>query len=86
VPVGEVRRFEAEFLQYLRHQHEGVLAAIADGDWNDDIVNSLDEAISNFKDMFLAKKDQTLGKEAEAKPFEGDEAHETVTRIRPKKQ
>ena len=26
IPVGEVRRFESEFLQYLRHKHEGVLA------------------------------------------------------------
>ena len=30
IPVGEVRRFETEFLQYLRHTHEGVLAAIAE--------------------------------------------------------
>src|SRR5689334_11710163 len=38
IPVGEVRRFEGEFLQYLRHSHEGVLASIADNDWDDDIV------------------------------------------------
>ena len=34
-----------EFLQYLRHAHAGVLAAIAANDWNDDIVTTLDEAI-----------------------------------------
>src|SRR5262245_48127140 len=33
VPVGDVRRFEAEFLQYLRHSHAGVRARIADGQW-----------------------------------------------------
>src|SRR5262245_27863784 len=38
VPVGEVRRFEAEFLQYLRHSHAGVRARIADGQWGEDIV------------------------------------------------
>jgi F-type H+-transporting ATPase subunit alpha len=80
VPVGEVRRFEAEFLQYLRHQHEGVLAAIADGDWNDDIVNSLDEAIDHFKQMFLAKEGGTKINEAPAKPLEGEEDREKVTR------
>src|SRR5206468_3443591 len=29
VPVGEVRRFESEFLQYLRHSHKSTLDAIA---------------------------------------------------------
>src|SRR5215207_8552309 len=46
IPIAEVRRFETEFLQYLRHAHQGALAAIADNDWNDDIVTTLDEAIS----------------------------------------
>ncbi len=41
--------------QYLRHSHEGVLAAIADNKWDDDIVATLDEAIAEFKQMFLAK-------------------------------
>src|SRR5690349_5367316 len=55
IPVGDVRRFEGEFLQYLRHSHEGVLASIADNDWDDDIVATLDEAIANFKNIFLAE-------------------------------
>src|SRR5262245_9349802 len=53
IPVGEIRRFEAEFLAYLRHQHAGVLAAIADQTWDDDVISTLDEAIAHFKDMFL---------------------------------
>ena len=41
----DVRRFETEFLDHLRHAHPGVLQTIADGDWNDDVVSMLDEAI-----------------------------------------
>jgi F-type H+/Na+-transporting ATPase subunit alpha len=82
VPVGEIRRFESEFLEYLRHSYKATLQSIADNNWDDDIVNALDEAVAKFKQMFLAKEDKHLGKEAEAKALEGDENHETVTRYR----
>ena len=62
IPVGEVRRFEAEFLQYLRHKHEGVLAAIADDKWDDDIVDSPGRRRSTeFKQIFLGKADEHRG-------------------------
>ncbi|MEU4379321.1 F0F1 ATP synthase subunit alpha [Micromonospora echinofusca] len=82
IPVGEIRRFESEFLQYLRHKHEGVLAAIADHQWNDDIIGSLDSAIADFKQVFLGKEDERRINEAPASPLEGDENRETVTRYR----
>ncbi|MFI5487315.1 F0F1 ATP synthase subunit alpha [Micromonospora echinaurantiaca] len=82
IPVGEIRRFESEFLQYLRHKHEGVLAAIADHKWDDDIIGSLDTAITEFKQVFLGKEDERRINEAPAAPLEGDEARETVTRFR----
>ncbi|MEV4465315.1 F0F1 ATP synthase subunit alpha [Micromonospora echinofusca] len=82
IPVGEIRRFESEFLQYLRHKHEGVLAAIADHQWNDDIIGSLDSAIADFKQIFLGKEDERRINEAPASPLEGDENRETVTRYR----
>ncbi|TDB71878.1 F0F1 ATP synthase subunit alpha [Micromonospora sp. KC721] len=80
IPVGEVRRFESEFLQYLRHKHEGVLSAIADNQWNDEITGSLDSAITEFKQVFLGKEDERRINEAPAKPLEGAENRETVTR------
>ena len=40
IPVGDVRRFETEFLQNLRHSNKGTLDAIAAGKWDDDIVAS----------------------------------------------
>ncbi|MGR6321798.1 F0F1 ATP synthase subunit alpha [Micromonospora soli] len=82
VPVGEIKRFESEFLQYLRHKHEGVLAAIADNKWDDDIIGSLDSAITEFKQVFLGKEDEVRINEAPAKPLEGEENRETVTRFR----
>ncbi|MCX4470310.1 ATP synthase subunit alpha [Micromonospora sp. MW-13] len=82
IPVGEVRRFEGEFLQYLRHKHEGVLAAIADNKWDDELIASLDQAIVSFKQMFLGKEDEPRINEAPAKPLEGEENRETVTRYR----
>jgi F-type H+-transporting ATPase subunit alpha len=83
IPVNEIARFESEFLQYLRHSHAGVLQAIADNDWNDDIVTSLDEAIGHFKQMFLAGEGgmKVTDEEAEAMG-EGVETQEKVRRIK----
>ncbi|WP_416902629.1 F0F1 ATP synthase subunit alpha [Micromonospora echinospora] len=80
VPVGEIKRFESEFLQHLRHRHEGVLAGIADNKWNDEIIGSLDAAISEFKQSFLSKVDEPRINEAPAKPMEGEQDREKVTR------
>ncbi|MGW0103265.1 F0F1 ATP synthase subunit alpha, partial [Nocardia sp. NPDC003354] len=82
VPVGDIRRFESEFLQYLRHKHEGVLASIADHKWDDDIIASLNSAITEFKQLFLGKEDEVRINEAPAKPLEGEQSRETVTRLR----
>ncbi|MGC4893146.1 F0F1 ATP synthase subunit alpha [Micromonospora sp. DT31] len=82
VPVGEVRRFESEFLQYLRHKHDSVLASIADNNWGDDVISALDSAISEFKQVFLGKEDEVRVNEAPAKPLEGEQSRETVTRFR----
>ncbi|MGC5021659.1 F0F1 ATP synthase subunit alpha [Micromonospora sp. DT47] len=82
IPVGEVRRFESEFLQYLRHKHEGTLAGIADNKWDDEIIGTLDRAIAQFKQMFLGKEDEQRINEAPAKPLEGEENRESVTRFR----
>ncbi|MGC1212494.1 MAG: F0F1 ATP synthase subunit alpha [Micromonospora sp.] len=82
IPVGEVRRFEAEFLQYLRHKNEGVLAAIAGNKWDDEIIGSLDSAITEFKQIFLGKEDEQRINEPAAKPMAGEENRESVTRFR----
>ena len=83
IPVGDVRRFETEFLQYLRHSHAGVLATIAADDWNDDIVAALDEAIANFKQMFLGADGKIVVNEEEAEAMAaGVETREQVKRVK----
>jgi F-type H+/Na+-transporting ATPase subunit alpha len=83
IPVVDVRRFETEFLQYLRHSHAGVLQAIADGGWNDDIVATLDEAIIRFKQLFLTADGKPVINEEEAEAMaEGVETKETIKRVK----
>ncbi|HEY0698520.1 MAG TPA: F0F1 ATP synthase subunit alpha [Micromonospora sp.] len=82
IPVGDIRRFESEFLEHLRHQHAPTLQAIADNKWDDDIIAALDEAISRYKKGFLGHPEERRINEAPAKPLEGEEARETVTRFR----
>ena len=82
VPVGEIRRFEAEFLEFLRHKYATTLQSIADHNWNDDIINALDEAITRFKQMFLGKEDELRVNDAPVQPLEGEQDRETVTRYR----
>jgi F-type H+/Na+-transporting ATPase subunit alpha len=82
IPVGDIRRFEAEFLDHLRRHEKGTLAAIAEGTWDDDIAAALDRALSKFKEGFLAKDEGIKVNEPEARPMEGEENRETVTRYR----
>jgi F-type H+-transporting ATPase subunit alpha len=85
IPVSDVGRFENEFLAYLRHKHRGILEGIAEsGKLGDDLVESLTNAIAQFKQMFLAEDTGMRPHDvaAEAMP-EGEEAHEKLTRYRP---
>jgi F-type H+-transporting ATPase subunit alpha len=83
IPVTDIRRFEGEFLEYLRQSHEGLLHTIADGDWNDDVVASLDEEILHFKTIFLTGDGKPVINEEEAEAMaEGVETKETVKRVK----
>ncbi|MEO3741958.1 F0F1 ATP synthase subunit alpha [Plantactinospora sp. B5E13] len=82
IAIGEVRRFESEFLEFLRHQYKPTMQSIADNNWDDDIINSLNEAVTRFKQMFLGKEDGVRINEAPAQPLEGEQDRETVTRYR----
>ncbi|GAA2785278.1 F0F1 ATP synthase subunit alpha [Nonomuraea dietziae] len=61
VPVGDVRRFEAEFLDYLQSGHKGVFDAIRETrDLSDDTVTSLKDAITEFKKGFTTSDGELL--------------------------
>ncbi|HIW61795.1 MAG TPA: F0F1 ATP synthase subunit alpha [Candidatus Stackebrandtia excrementipullorum] len=86
IPVGEVRRFETEFLAHLRHSHKNILETIADsGKLEDDTVAALTQAIEKFRANFLAKDDSPNINEAQAEALEGDVSVQTVQRVVPKK-
>ncbi|MER7007448.1 F0F1 ATP synthase subunit alpha [Dactylosporangium sp. NPDC000555] len=81
IPVGEIRRFESEFLQHLRSSRKELLDAIAESKkLEQDTIAGLTDAINNFKQVFSAKGDELNVNEAPAKAIEGEQARETVTR------
>ncbi|MEV1286845.1 F0F1 ATP synthase subunit alpha [Micromonospora sp. NPDC049679] len=62
VPVDQVRKFEGEFLDFVRRNYKDTLEAIAGNTWNDDITSKLDEAIVKFKEQFLSRGEGEQGR------------------------
>ena len=53
VPVDDVRRFEAELLDFLRRERKGILDTIRETlDLSDDTAKALEEAVNDFKQTF----------------------------------
>jgi F-type H+/Na+-transporting ATPase subunit alpha len=72
VPIGDVRRFEDEFLDDLQRSHEGVYASIREtGELNDDTATSLKDAIEEFRRGFEVSGGGTLGSEDGERDGEG---------------
>jgi F-type H+-transporting ATPase subunit alpha len=53
VPIDDVRRFESEFLEYLRREHGGLLETIRESrEFSDETESSLDQAYTSFTGQF----------------------------------
>jgi len=80
VPVGDVRRFEAELLDHVRHHEEGLLKEIRDTkDLSDDAEERLAGAIKAVLEQFTTSDGKSLVNEAEADALNADElGHESV--------
>ncbi|NUP49313.1 MAG: F0F1 ATP synthase subunit alpha, partial [Catenulispora sp.] len=53
VPVADVRRFEKEFISYLKTDHAGIMGSIAEtGQLPDEAVAALKDAVAQFKRGF----------------------------------
>ncbi|WP_374455781.1 F0F1 ATP synthase subunit alpha [Nocardioides sp.] len=66
VPTDDVLRFEAEFLDYLRRSHEGILAGVRETQkLDDDAEAELAKAYDSFLDQFETSDGQSIkaGKE-----------------------
>ena len=86
VPVEDIRRFEAEFLDYVARDHKGVLETIREtGDFTEDSVTALKDAITEFKKGFETTSHGLLGQEAEVEAIGEEEVEqEKITRVRKK--
>jgi F-type H+/Na+-transporting ATPase subunit alpha len=83
VPIEDVSRFEHDFLESLRHSHEGILTAIRETkDLTDDTIAALKDAVDEFRKSFETSAGQLLsGEDEQAEPLEG-EGRETIARRR----
>jgi F-type H+-transporting ATPase subunit alpha len=85
VPVGDIRKFEREFLDYVGRRHQGIYDAILQsGRLEDDTVEQLKRAVGDFKQEFQTSEgEQLIVNEPEAEAMDADEVgQEKVTRYR----
>jgi F-type H+-transporting ATPase subunit alpha len=84
VPIEDVRRFEAEFLDYLKRTHAGILTGIRETlDLPEEAITALKDAIEDFRRVFETSSGGLLvGDEEQVEALE-HEGQETVARRRP---
>ncbi|GAA4193823.1 F0F1 ATP synthase subunit alpha [Streptosporangium oxazolinicum] len=82
VPVEDIRRFEAEFLDYLGRESKGILDGIRETrDLPDDTVTALKDAITEFKKSFETSSGEYLvNDEPVAALGEGEVGQEKITK------
>jgi F-type H+-transporting ATPase subunit alpha len=81
VPVEDVRRFEAEFLDYVGREHKGIYDTIAEtGALSDDTASSLEEAIGRFKNQFETAQGEPLVKDEPVEALEESEVDQEKVR------
>ena len=87
VPVDDISRFEADFLDYLRRSHAGILQTIRESlALTEDTVTALKDAVEEFRKGFETSSGELLsGEDEESEPLES-EGQETITRRVPKPQ
>jgi F-type H+-transporting ATPase subunit alpha len=82
VPAEDVRRFESEFLDYMRRNQGGLLTSIRETkDLTDDNINTLKDAMDRFRRTFEVTGGDLLVSEEGAPPLnDGDVDQEAITR------
>jgi F-type H+/Na+-transporting ATPase subunit alpha len=80
VPVEDIRRFDAEFLDHVERNHSAIFESIrTTADLSDDNISALEKAISEFKKQFRTSAGNSLINEAPVAAIE--EADIDVTQI-----
>ncbi len=83
VPVQDIRRFESEYLQYLRHAPGAPLEAIrTQGDLSDDTEKALIAGLGEFSDTFTTSDGVILGRQAEVQAMDKAEVGQEKVQVR----
>jgi F-type H+-transporting ATPase subunit alpha len=83
VPVGDVRRFETELLEHMRHNEAGVLAEIRDTkDLSEDNEERLVNAINAVKEQFTAADGSSVVNEPETAAMDESEVGRESVKVR----
>ena len=87
IPVADIHRFEADFLDHLGRDHPEIYASILEsGKLEDDTVATLQKAIDDFKRAFdTPGKPINVNEPAAEAADKADEAFESVKVRRPPK-
>ena len=88
VPVADVRRFEAELIEFVDRSHKGIFDSIdQNGKLDDDTTGQMEKAVEEFKKQFTTGEGKSLVNEAPAEAMEeGVEGQEKITRYTPPKK
>jgi F-type H+-transporting ATPase subunit alpha len=82
VPLEDVRRYESEFLDFLRRERPEVLDVIAEtADLPAETVDALEKASADFKEQFETHEGRRLVKDEPVEALENEE-HTTIRRRR----
>jgi F-type H+/Na+-transporting ATPase subunit alpha len=82
VPLPDIRRFDKEFLDFMRRDRADLMAAIRDtGAMSDESESGLESAVAEFKLQFRTGEGILLGHEPDAEPLdEADIEQATITK------
>jgi F-type H+-transporting ATPase subunit alpha len=88
VPGADVRRFEAELIEFVGRSHKGIFDSIdQNGKLDDDTTGQMEKAVEEFKKQFTTGEGKSLVNEAPAEAMEeGVEGQEKITRYTPPKK
>jgi len=83
--VEDICRYEAEFLDYLRRNNEGLLTSIRETKvLTDDNIGTLKDAIDRFRRTFEVTGGQLLVSDEGVEPLSDDEEkQESISRYEP---
>ncbi|MQA87350.1 MAG: F0F1 ATP synthase subunit alpha [Streptosporangiales bacterium] len=84
VPVEDVGRFEAEFLDYVGRQHQGIYDSISQsGVLSEDMAEALKDAVTAFKKQFTTSSGESLVREEPVEAAEDEDVEqEKIRRVR----